>query len=89
MSYLYRMDSPAHREALYRLHIARKGAEHRDERLPCTHLDAAFFSSDTSTRLTAARLCEDCPVKPECAAVAPYESWGIWGGIDRQRVGAA
>lgn len=89
VSYLYRAGSTAHSEALYGLQMARLTAEARDQHIPCTGLQDCYFASDDGMRAMAAKACRHCPVRHECANVAPFESWGVWGGIDRQRAGAA
>jgi len=47
--------------------------------------DAWFPGSyDTATAAMARRICQGCPVRPECLAYAldTAEEHGIWGGLD-------
>jgi WhiB family redox-sensing transcriptional regulator len=69
------------------------GADWRDQAL-CTQTDPeAFFpAQDVTTGLTrrvTRRMCQDCPVRPECLEFAlTLESVpaGIWGGMtERER----
>lgn len=55
----------------------------------CTQADPeAFFPEKGQTGYAAKRICEECPVRPECLdfAMSVDDLHGIWGGLsDRQR----
>jgi hypothetical protein len=41
----------------------------------------AWFSEDPEDRFFAAAHCAVCPLEASCAARAPFESAGLWGGV--------
>jgi hypothetical protein len=41
----------------------------------------AWFSEDPEDRFFAAAHCAVCPLVASCAARAPFESAGLWGGV--------
>lgn len=56
-------------------------------RAACSDVDdpAAFIADVVRSPL----VCVSCPVIRECAAQADEqgETWGVWGGVDRGRLG--
>ncbi|SKV05638.1 transcriptional regulatory protein [Mycobacteroides abscessus subsp. bolletii] len=58
-------------------------------RAVCRDEDPELFfpdPSDTVTARAAQAVCAKCPVRPQCraAASAKRESYGIWGGVNRE-----
>jgi len=58
------------------------------ERAACRGIDPElFFPVSTTFKLVeiqirkAVRICNDCPVRAECAADRPDNAGGIWGGV--------
>lgn len=52
----------------------------------CTDIDPELFyptMGDSTTSRAAKRICQDCPVRDECLALAVKnrEMFGIWGGM--------
>ena len=51
--------------------------------LPCRTADPDLFFAESPADLERAKLlCEPCPVKAKCLALAldRQEPWGVWGG---------
>ena len=76
--YEYEFDSPGGLEP----------AENRDwwAQARCNDLagtmSGLFFSEELQDIATAKRICERCPVMPQCleGALERREPWGVWGG---------
>ena len=51
------------------------------------HVDK-FFANKPAQQLDAKKLCNDCPVRAECAkwALENKQIWGIWGGLTPEQV---
>lgn len=66
------------------LDVALIGMADRGDHPPCFGLPG-HVSDDPLERRLATQICDGCPVRELCAAVADErgESFGVWGGVDR------
>jgi hypothetical protein len=44
-----------------------------------------WLSEDQAGRKQAARMCRGCPVIDPCRDVGQYQTFGVYGGVDRTR----
>jgi hypothetical protein len=55
---------------------------------PCTLNPDGWYPSDRHTAGGVAKAiaaCGRCPLRLPCAAVGAFETWGVWGGVDRDQ----
>jgi Transcription factor WhiB len=55
---------------------------------PCTTDPDGWYPTDRHTAAGVAKAieaCSRCPLRPECGTCGDHESWGVWGGIDRDQ----
>lgn len=52
----------------------------------CHTFDSELWFGPPQQRERAVELCQDCPLLDPCGAyaVAAGETWGVWGGLDRE-----
>lgn len=46
-----------------------------------------WFSGKQHERTYALSVCARCPVRAQCAAAATGETYGVWGGTDKEQRG--
>jgi hypothetical protein len=64
------------------VNAAAQGVRPRCGDFETSHL---WLSEHTQERAMAALMCADCVVLDECADVGEFQSFGIWGGVDRTK----
>lgn len=52
---------------------------------PCGPDPEPWFSPVPSVRAMAAHKCRTCPLLQPCREAGQDETWGVWGGIDRDK----
>jgi hypothetical protein len=60
--------------------LAARGIRPRCGDYETSHL---WLSEDEHERAEASKLCQGCDVLTECGEVGKYQSFGVFGGVDR------